>query len=149
MSEYEIVSLFHEVITGVNASMTNFLTVLMAMLVVSYLVANRLDRPASLVVVVLYSIFMLGMINEIYSGYRDFAAIGREMARMGAEPGASIGWHPTVMNGGAGLDALPFIILSIALSSFLASLWFFFHARKKPPASARENLDQVTGSTEA
>ena len=130
MSEYEIVALFHDVITGVNASLTNFLTVLFAMLVASHLAARRLDRGAAFVALAVYSVFSLGMVNEIYSGYRDFAAIGMEMVRMGTQPGATIGWHPTVANGGAGLTALPQIIVGILLGSFIASIWFFFHARR-------------------
>jgi hypothetical protein len=130
MTDYEIVSLFHEVITGVNASLTNYLTVLLAMLVASHLAAHRLDRGAATVALLIYSVFSLGMINEIHAGYRDFAAIGMEMARVGGLPGSTIGWHPTVANGGAGLTAIPKVILGILLGSYVASMWFFFHARR-------------------
>ena len=129
MSEYEIVSLFHQVITGVNASMTNFLTVLFAMLVAGYLAAHRLDRISSIIVVVIYSLFTLGMTNEIYLGYRDFAAIGQEMVRVGRLPGSSIGWHPNVAEGAEGMSLLPRIILVIMLGAYAASIWFFFRAR--------------------
>lgn len=130
MSEYEIVSLFHQVITGVNASMTNFLTALFAMLVASYLAAHRLDKTSALIVVVVYSLFTLGMINEIFLGYRDFAAIGQEMVRMGRLPGSSITWHPNVINGDAGMSLLPWIILAVMVSAYIASVWYFFRARR-------------------
>lgn len=130
MSEFEIVSLFHEVITGVNASMTNFLTVLFAMLVASYLAAHRLDRTSATVFLLIYSLFTLGMINEIYLGYRDFAAIGEEMVRVGQMPGSSIGWHPNVASGSQGMSLLPKIILVIMLGAYTASIWFFFRARR-------------------
>ena len=131
MTDYEIVSLFHEVVTGVNASLANFLTVLLAMLVASHMAAHKLDRAAAGVVLAVYSTFSLGMVNEIHAGYRDFAAIGAEMVRIGGLPGSTIAWHPTVANGGAGLELLPRIIAVMLVGAWISSIWFFFHARRR------------------
>lgn len=129
MTEYEVVSLFHQIVTGANASLTNFLTVLMAMLVASYMAAGKLDGKTTGMILAVYSVFSLGMMNEIYSGYRDFAAVGMEMVRMGRMPGSSIAWHPNVVAGGIGLAQLPFVILAILVSAYASSMWFFFHMR--------------------
>jgi hypothetical protein len=70
------------------------------------------------------------MINEIYLGYRDFAAIGQEMVRVGRLPGSTIGWHPNVIDGAGEMSLLPKIILVIMLGAYVASIWFFFRARR-------------------
>ncbi len=46
MSEYEMASLFCQVVEAGHATLANFLTVVFAVLVVSYFVADKLDRVA-------------------------------------------------------------------------------------------------------
>lgn len=63
MTEFETAYLFYEVFDGANASLMNFITIMFAMLVASYLVAPRLNRTMAALVLILYSLISLGLIN--------------------------------------------------------------------------------------
>ena len=89
MSEYELASLFYQVVDVANASLANFLTITSAMLVVCYLAADKLDRVSAFLVLTLFTVFALGMINEVYSEYRDLVGIGQEIAPVGADRNVS------------------------------------------------------------
>ncbi len=130
MTDYETVSLFYQVIAVANASLANYLTVVSAMLVASYLVADKLDRFSSGLVLAIFSIFSIGMINEVRSAYRDFARLGVLISELAAEPGSSLGWHPVAGSDGAGFRAIPVVITVVCSLAYLGSLWFFFHTRR-------------------
>ena len=129
MSEYETASLFYEMIGVANASMANYLTVVFAVLAAGYLVAEKLDRTSAIVVLSLFTVFALGMTNEIVSAYRDFAGLGRLMAQMAAA-GPAFSWHPVAGTRGAGFALIPFVVLGICAVAYVGTMWFFLHTRR-------------------
>jgi len=80
MSEFEMASLFYQVLTAAHAALANFLTVVFAVLVVSYFVAEKIDRIAAMFLLGVYSLFAIGMTNEIVGLYSDLVRLGWEMA---------------------------------------------------------------------
>lgn len=132
MSEYELAALFYQVVDVANASLANFLTITSAMLVVCYLAAAKLDRVSAFLVLTLFTVFSMGMINEIYSEYRDLVGIGMEIARSAEDPGSSLKWHGFAI-GGAETDGqfIPRWVVTMSALAYFGTIWFFFHMRRR------------------
>ena len=137
MTEYELASLFLQIVDFANATMANFLAITFGMMVVCYLAAHRLDRASTIVVLALYSLYSLGLINEIYSEYRDLVAIGNEIAQAASVPDSRLTWHGFALAGpDSYLQYIPFWVLTMSGLGFLATVWFFFHMRRRRGAAS-------------
>jgi len=137
MTEYELASLFLQTIDVANATTANFLAVAFGMMVVCYLAAHKLDRSATAVVLALYSLYALGMINEIYSEYRDLVGIGDEIARSATKAGSRLTWHGFAIAGpDSHLQYIPFWVLTMSSLAFVGTIWFFFHMRRQHGAAS-------------
>jgi hypothetical protein len=137
MTEYELAALFYQVVDVANATMANFLAVTFGMMVVCYLAAHKLDRASAIVVLALYSLNSLGMINEIYSEYSDMVRIGKEIAQSATGAGSRLSWHGFALAGpDSYLQYIPFWVLAMSGLGFLATLWFFFHMRRRRGAAS-------------
>lgn len=132
MTEYELASLFYQVVDVANASLANFLTITSAMLIVCYLAAAKLDRVSSVLVLTLFTVFSMGMINEIYSEYRDLVGIGQEIAQAAGDAGSNLKWHGFALGNadGAG-EFIPRWVVTMSLLAYFGTLWFFFHMRRR------------------
>jgi len=135
MSEYEHVQLFFQIVGVANGTISNYMTLVFGMLVTSYLAAHRLDRLMAVIALAIYSLFALGLCNEIFQVYADFSRIGIKLAEMGQLPDSDLGWFGPVVSGPEGLHMIPFIILTVVVSAYLGSILFFFRARKANKAS--------------
>lgn len=129
MSDYELASLFFTIMEAAQATFANFLAIISGMIAVSYFFAHKLDRTLSALLLVIFSLFSLGFINEIFAAYSDFARLGAQISAQGQLPDTGLGWMGPVINGAGGLAPVPWIILSMTIASYLATVWFFFHAR--------------------
>jgi len=129
MTDYEYASLFFAILDAAQATFANYLAIVSGMIAVSYFFAHKLDRTLSALLLLIYSLFALGFINELFSAYSDFARLGAVLAERGALPGSGLGWMGPVIAGPGGLAAIPFVILAMTLASYVATLWFFFHAK--------------------
>ena len=131
MGEYEHAILFIEFAQAASAAMANYITLVFAMVVASYLAAHRLDKLMSGIAILIYSMFALGYCNEIIQIYSDLSNLGIAMEdRFGGIPESSLGWLGPVRAGSAFLEILPFLIGTMVLLAYAASIWFFFRARK-------------------
>jgi len=129
MTDYELASLFFTIMDAAQATFANFLAIISGMIAVSYFFAHKLDRTLSTLLLVIFSLFSLGFINELFAAYSDFARLGAEISAQGQLPDTSLGWMGPVMGEPEGLSAVPWIILTMTGASYLATIWFFFHAR--------------------
>ena len=129
MTEFEAASLFFQIIDTAQAALTNFLTVVFAVIVVGYLAADKLDRTASTLLVVVYSLFCFGMGREIYSLYSDLARLGFEIAKF---PGDVLSWHGMASSSKTGPDWLiPIGAVMICFLGYFASLIFLYSRWRK------------------
>lgn len=132
MTEYEFAALFYQVVDVANASLANFLTITSAMLVVCYLAADKLDRVSSILVLTLFTVFSMGMINEIYSEYRDLVSIGQEIAKSASSASSDLKWHGFALGDADGLASfIPRWVVAMSLLAYFGTLWFFFHMRRR------------------
>jgi len=131
MTEYEMASLFFQIVETAHAALANFLTVVFAILVVSYFAASKLDRTVAILLFGIYSIFAIGMTREIFSLYADMARLGFEMGQVYGTDGA-LTWLGITISGGEGpLWEAPYAVATMCGFAYLASLYFFIRIRKQ------------------
>jgi len=131
MSEYEHAYMFTEILQTANASMANYMAIVFGMLVASYFAAHRIDRIMVCLGLGVYSVFCMGFINEISHIYHDFGRIGAKIQGLGQVDGTSLGWMgPALMDTPLPMMLVPKIITVMVVAIYIASLLFFFRARK-------------------
>ena len=145
MTEFEQITLFFQIVSVANGTISNYMTLLFGMLVTSYLAAHRLDRVMATIALVVYSMFSLGFCNEIFQVYSDFSRLGLQLAELGRLPDSSLGWFAPVFSSPGPLKAIPYIVGSMMLGAYLASLVFFFRARKANMASDVGPVERGSG----
>lgn len=132
MTEFETAYLFYEVYDGASTSLMNFITIMFAMLVASYLVAPRLSRTMAALVVILYSLISFGMINDLTAIYGDFARLGDRLYDLAQEDGTNLGWHGAASAARSGsLHVARTFIISLAVLGYAGTVVFFFLVRRK------------------
>jgi hypothetical protein len=128
MTDYELVSLFYQIQSTLTGSTANFMTGAFAMLVAGYLVAHRLDRVATGILLTIFSVFTVGLGNEMRGLASDLALVGRQItARAAADPASTLMWHPAA----EGVD-FGFIwptLVGMTVMIYIGTVWFFFRAR--------------------
>ncbi len=132
MSEYEIASLFYQIVETAHAALANYLTVVFAVLISSFLVATKVDRSTWIALLGVYSLFSIGMINEIVSLYSDMVRLGWEMVEFSERTGTALTWHgmaSATEDGPAWI--IPIAVGVMCTLAFLGSLFFFFRLRKQ------------------
>ena len=140
MTEYEYATLFFQVSETAHAAIANFLTVVFAMLVVSYLAAHRLDRYATTLLLTAYTLFSLGIAFEIFNLYRDFGELGWELAKYHDANPAAHSWIGMATDLEKGPNRfIPGVIAAVCVIAYLGSMMFFVRMR-------RENKRKVEAS---
>jgi hypothetical protein len=137
MSEYEIASLFYQIVETAHAALANYLTVVFAVLISIFLVGTRVDRSTWFALLGVYSFFSIGMINEIVSLYSDMVRLGWEMAEISAKTGTALTWHGMASSTADGPAwFIPITVGTMCSAAFLGSLFFFFRIRKQGGATS-------------
>ncbi len=132
MSEFEMASLFYQVIEVAHAALANYLTVVFAVLIVSHFAADKLDRSAWVVLLGVYSLFAIGMTNEIASLYSDFVRLGWEMAKIADADGTTLSWNGMATRNADGPAwAIPIVVTAMCGLAYVGSLLFFFRTRQR------------------
>jgi len=130
MTEYEHAILFFELAQAASAVMANYMAIVSAFVVVAYVVSHRLDNVLTIIAVFIYSLFALGLTNEIFQIYSDLSRLGIQIeAKFGAIPETDLGWFGPLATGPEFLYVLPKIIFTMLSLTYLGSLFFFFHRR--------------------
>ena len=128
MTEFEQATLFYQIVETAHSAMANYLTVVFAVVAVSYFVADRLDRSASALLLVVYSVFCFGMIREIFFLYSDMARLGYVMSGV---PGDSFGWLGIAQSSADGPAwIIPYSSMVMSVAAYLGTLLFFYRVRR-------------------
>ena len=131
MTEYEYATLFFQVSETAHAAIANFLTVVFAMIVVSYLAAHKLDRYATALLLTAYSLFSFGLSFEIFNLYRDFGELGWELAQYHEANPAAYNWLGMATDSDRGPNRfIPAVIASVCIIAYLGSMMFFVRMRQ-------------------
>jgi xanthine/uracil permease len=131
MTEYEYATLFFQVSETAHAAIANFLTVVFAMIVVSYLTAHKLDRYATGLLLTAYSLFSLGLSFEIFNLYRDFGELGWELAQYHDANPTAYAWLGMATDTENGPNRIiPAVIAAVCVIAYLGSMLFFIRMRR-------------------
>ena len=128
MSEFEIASLFNELLATVLAVLETFMAALFAMLATAYFVAPRLTRAMSATVVGLFTIFSTLVIFLAVAASRRVAGFGAPLDEMASQIGADLSWLFFVP---AAVPVIPAAVVTILITAYVATLLFFFQARRE------------------
>ncbi|MGI9201206.1 MAG: hypothetical protein ACR2QL_09115 [Woeseiaceae bacterium] len=140
MTEYEYATLFFQVAETAHAAIANFLTIVFAMIVVSYLAADKIDRYATGLLLSAYTLFSLGLAFEIFNIYRDLSNLGWELAKyQDANPMAYtwLGMASDLENGPNAV--IPTVISTVCIIAYLGSMMFFVRMRKAKDSAAKSD----------
>lgn len=126
-------------------SMINVFGLISGALVGSYLVADKLDRITTVIVVALFTLIISGVTMEGFHLGNDLYNAGMELRRRGADPSAGIGWLTTVRQQ-LPIGHIPLTALIFYPTLYLGVLIFFFRlrwARLKKRGGIRPSLDEL------
>ena len=126
MTEYELVDTFYTLSGLLDQFVANFITLLFAFLVASYLVSAKLDRRMVIVVIALYSFMALRYVGLYLNVADDMIALADQITQLRHEKGSSLEW----MVIGKELSTMHYTQTAAMFLSYLASLVFFFHTRR-------------------
>ena len=139
MSDYELLSLFYQIVDTSTSSFANFMTIVFAMLVAGYLVAHQLDRIATTLVILIFTVACAGISNEMRGLAANMALVAHEIAAQSQQPGSSLGWHPAA--NGQSFDFIQYILVILASLIYMGTLWFFLRSRAAGGTGFRKPQD--------
>ncbi len=131
VTEYEYADLFASFLTAQNAVFANFMAVVTAMLVASWLVAPKLGWKTTTIFLFIYSVWTIGLIGGMAGVFGDFARLGHEIARVSETPTTTLGWLTPVLEGPGMMSTMFNVVIAGAVLSYLASIVFFFLVRHR------------------
>jgi len=127
MSQYELMSLWFQIVSNLQTSMANYFAGVFGMLGVAYFVSHKLDRVASWLLVGLYTLFCLGMFSELYELGRTLNRLAAVVQKFAAN-GSGLEWHAAAR--GQTFRHIPLAIVGMVWLIYAATLVFYFRARK-------------------
>ena len=127
MTDYELLSLWYQIVGNLQTSMANYFAGVFGMLGVAYFVSHKLDRLASWLLVGLYTLFCLGMLSELWELGNSLRKLAAELRGAGVER-PSIAWHSAVQ--GQSFAHIPVVTLAMVVLIYGATLVFYFRARR-------------------
>ena len=130
MTDFELVTLFNDLLNTSFARLQDFMAGLFAMLVTAWLAAHRLNRRMATLVVVLYSIFGIVTIVPALATTLRFAMAGDLVRKAAAQPDSVLGSLFLVLPSPALVMPVMTVLL---LGAFAGGLLFFFEARGRTP----------------
>lgn len=132
MTDYEMAALFIQIAEASQAGFANFMALVTGMLAISWFVGHRLPRGLAIVLILIFSIAIIGFGNEIYSLNSDLARLGAQLQARGAAGAEDLMWlGPARATGENPIGFVPNVVLFMMVSAYVATLWFFFHARAR------------------
>lgn len=126
MTEYESLSLFFQVLDVAHAALANYLTVVFAVVLVTFFAGRKFDILSWGLLLLVYTLFAIGMANEIISMYRDMVRLGYEIGQTHAP--VWFGIAAATENGP--VWAIPIMVGAMCGLAYIGSILFFFRMRR-------------------
>ena len=138
MSDFEIVTLFNDLLNTCFARLNDFMVGLFAMLVTAWFAAHELNRRMVMLVISLYTVFCVATIVPTLATCNRFARAGALVRDAGEQPGSNLDHIFTTLPD-PGVVNLTMIFLLIG--AYSGGIMFFFQARRRrggePPENSR------------
>ncbi len=128
MSDFELITLFNDLLNTSFARLQDFMAGLFALLITAWLAAHRLTRRMAILVVMIYSIFAVVTIVPALATTLRFALAGELIRAAAREPDSILGsLFPFLPD-----PALVMPVMTILLlGAYAGGLLFFLQARKR------------------
>ena len=123
--EIELAALFQSHADSVATLLFGYFSVTSAFLGASYFVATTLSRGLATVVVALYSVTGLALIGYCERHGALLVQIRTELVRL------DVSWHTAVSEPSFVLPSLNYTIVAAMFAIYIASIWYFFNARRQ------------------
>jgi len=130
MTEYEAAHLFKELLEGMHNASINYVTVLFAFLVAGYMVAARLNKTMTGILVGLFSFFSLVMIFIANRTMASITGLVEQLRKASANGDTALDWHPVVYQPANYGEIIMTVYTVLLLISYMAGLVFFFNCRR-------------------
>ena len=131
MTNYELLALAVDTLANLQALFANYMTLLFAFLVTTYLVAARLTRGMSAIALVLFTALAISQIVEMWLVNGDVEGISAQLRARVAAGDDAVAWHGLVVNHWEG-DVITASQLISAIGGYFAAIAFFVHERRHP-----------------
>ncbi len=132
MTAYEILSLANEYENALISTLMGYASIVSAFLVAAYLVADKLNRSMTILLLALYGVFAFQISAHGITKMLDLANVAHVAAQMAQDPNLnSVALY--MLNSGA-VNVYPygvFVYAFIYVVSFAGSIAFFFTMRRQ------------------
>lgn len=132
MTDSELLSAFMAAVETLWLIFSTYVSIVFAFLVVSYLVANKLQTSLAAIVVALYTLVALWSSWALSRGSMSVTAVASQMKARAGDGTSAIGWHPAANTPDILMSAIPPLITLIAVLTYIGSIFFFYIQRKNP-----------------
>ena len=130
MTDHELLSLGIDMLANLQSLFTNYMTLLFAFIVTSFLVAHKLDRAMAVVVIVLFTALASSQLMEMLLVNMDVDALSEQLRARVAAGSEATAWHGLTHARWQG-DFITIMQLTSAVGGYFAALFFFFHQRRR------------------
>lgn len=127
MTDAELLLVHYEIQEALAVSMFNYVSIISAALVGSYLAADKLDRIMVGLVLFVFTASCVGFTMEGYHLGVDLAGAARAVNAASLEPDSTLGW--TSFAQGMTVDHVPGGIWSFFAALYFSVIIFFFRLR--------------------
>jgi hypothetical protein len=129
MTDYEIVTLFNELLNTSFARLNDFMVGLFALLVTAYFAGRQLSSRMAALLLALYTAFSLATITAAVASAHRFALAGDLVRAAAARPDSMLPQLFSMLPSPALVTPVMGLLL---VGAYLGGLVFFFQARRGP-----------------
>jgi hypothetical protein len=128
MTDYEIVTLFNELLNTTFARLNDFMVGLFALLVTAYFAGRELPPRMASLLLALYTVFSVATITAAVASAQRFAMAGELIRQAGARPGSVLPQLFTMLPSPAVVTPVMILLL---VGAYVGGLAFFYQARSR------------------
>jgi len=128
MSEAELHNAFLATLSGANDVLFNYIGLMFAFLVMSYLAAHRLPTFLASIVILLFSVISGSLIFQVFLYRNEAAEIATYMVEMKQSGSLDLAWWGSNPSWAPG--TVSFLTIAVTAGGFLTCLAFFFYQRQ-------------------
>ena len=125
MTDYELMSLFGEYVGQQQVVYMNFVTIIFAYIIASYLVADKLSGPMAAIITILFTVVAFQMGTTSFFLLQDQFGLVPEMATRSA-----LQFHGAVQGGQTLINMYTILNIITQIIAYVGALIFFFHQRR-------------------
>ena len=128
MSEAELYSAFHAALGGANTVLFDYISLMFAFLVMSYLAAHRLPPFLASVVIALFSAVSGLFIFQVFLYRNEAGEIASYLFEQKQSGNLDLSWYGANPTWAATTNL--YLMVAVTVGGFLACLAFFFYQRR-------------------